>query len=154
MNITNLTDIGELIRLRRQELGRSQSALADEIGATRQWISRLEKGHNDISAARLLAVVSALELNIDVRPARQDGAVPTPSPSTTTRLSPETLAALRNSAERIRNRMAHSVDGAGIRTEIAAFSATARHLVEAQQSATEHDPPSSSARASREPRST
>jgi transcriptional regulator with XRE-family HTH domain len=68
--INDLVELGELIRRRRIELQLSQSELAEMVSTTRQWVSRLEKGKNDIGTARLLAVFRALELNLDVRPPR------------------------------------------------------------------------------------
>lgn len=67
MLINDLVELGELIRKRRTELDLSQTELAEKVGATRQWVSRLEKGKNDVTALRLLAVIDALELNLDVR---------------------------------------------------------------------------------------
>lgn len=68
MLITDLAELGELIRRRRTELNLSQTDLATQVGATRQWVSRLEKGKNDINAGRLLAVIGVLDMNLDVRP--------------------------------------------------------------------------------------
>ena len=70
MLITDLSELGELIRRRRTELDLSQTELAEQVGATRQWVSRLENGKNDISAQRLLSVIDALDLNLDVRAPR------------------------------------------------------------------------------------
>lgn len=81
MLVNDLNELGELVRRRRTSLGLSQSALAEQIGSTRQWVSRLESGKNDLSAARLLAVLDALELNLDLRPPRE--AVVRPMPANT-----------------------------------------------------------------------
>ena len=75
MLINDLVGLGELIRRRRAELSLSQTDLAEQIGTTRQWVSRLEKGKNDIGTARLLAVLDALELNLEIRPPRVVSAV-------------------------------------------------------------------------------
>ncbi|WP_166789849.1 helix-turn-helix transcriptional regulator [Cryobacterium sp. TMT1-2-2] len=74
MLINDLVGLGELIRRRRAELSLSQTDLAEQIGTTRQWVSRLEKGKNDIGTARLLAVLDALELNLEIRPPQPDSA--------------------------------------------------------------------------------
>ena len=74
MLINDLVELGELIRRRRVELSLSQTDLAEQIGTTRQWISRLEKGKNDIGTARLLAVLDAVELNLEIRPPLLDSA--------------------------------------------------------------------------------
>ncbi|GAA1805774.1 helix-turn-helix transcriptional regulator [Agromyces neolithicus] len=68
MLVNDLAELGDLIRRRRTSLGLSQTELAEQVGSTRQWVSRLEKGKNDISTARLFAVLDALELNLDLRP--------------------------------------------------------------------------------------
>ena len=70
--INDLAELGALIRRRRTELSLSQSELADMVETTRQWVSRLEKNKNDIGTARLLAVLDALELNLDIRPPQLD----------------------------------------------------------------------------------
>ncbi|MBC7763310.1 MAG: helix-turn-helix transcriptional regulator [Candidatus Saccharibacteria bacterium] len=74
MLINDLVELGELIRRRRTDHGLSQNELAEQTGTTRQWVSRLEKGKNDIGTARLLAVLAVLELNLDIRPPRLVGA--------------------------------------------------------------------------------
>lgn len=72
MLVNDLVELGELIRRRRAELSLSQTDLAEQIGTTRQWVSRLEKGKNDVGTARLLAVLDALELNLEIRPPQLD----------------------------------------------------------------------------------
>jgi len=60
-------DIGEIIRQRRNDLGLTQTDLAEQADTTRQWVSRIEKGHADYTVDRLLAVFAALDLTIDVQ---------------------------------------------------------------------------------------
>ena len=74
MLINDLVELGALIHRRRTELNLSQNELAEKVGTTRQWVSRLEKGKNDIGTARLLAVLGVLELNFEIRPPRLEGA--------------------------------------------------------------------------------
>ncbi|MDH6238219.1 helix-turn-helix transcriptional regulator [Cryobacterium sp. CG_9.6] len=74
MLINDLVELGALIRRRRTELNLSQNDLAEKVGTTRQWLSRLEKGKNDIGTARLLAVLGVLELNLEIRPPRLESA--------------------------------------------------------------------------------
>lgn len=59
--------VGALVRRRRIELGQSQTDLAETLGSTRQWVSRLEQGKRDVSTARLFAVLEALNLHADIR---------------------------------------------------------------------------------------
>jgi transcriptional regulator with XRE-family HTH domain len=56
--------IGAKIRLRRVELGLSQSDLSDRIGVTFQQIQKYEKGSNRVSASMLLAICDALDISI------------------------------------------------------------------------------------------
>lgn len=96
MLINDLLGLGELIRRRRAELNLSQTDLAEQIGTTRQWVSRLEKGKNDIGTARLLAVLDALELNLEIRPPRLVSAVGSASqtPWTQSLIASDTVSAL------------------------------------------------------------
>lgn len=98
MLINDLLELGELIRRRRAELSLSQTDLAVQIGTTRQWVSRLEKGKNDIGTARLLAVLDALELNLEIRPPRLDSAAKVAS-EVTSKTSLIVTAALRALAQ-------------------------------------------------------
>ena len=58
----NATDVlaGIQVRLRRHELGMSQTDLADRLGITFQQVQKYEKGGNRISAGRLHAMSIAL----------------------------------------------------------------------------------------------
>lgn len=102
MLINDLGELGDLIRRRRNQRGLSQTELANLIGTTRQWVSRLEKGKNDIGTARLLAVLDALELNLDIRAPRAAVASAPLEAATQSLISPETLSALRTMADRMR----------------------------------------------------
>src|SRR4029079_13983217 len=59
---TRQTDVlvGSRVRVRRLELGLSQTALANELGVTFQQVQKYEKGTNRIGASRLHAMASAL----------------------------------------------------------------------------------------------
>src|SRR5215207_5351468 len=56
------TDVlaGIRVRLRRKELGLSQTDLANRLGITFQQVQKYEKGTNRISASRLQATATAL----------------------------------------------------------------------------------------------
>ena len=56
--------VGQRIRMRRKELGISQTELGKATGVTFQQIQKVEKGSNRIAASRLL--MSAQALNVDV----------------------------------------------------------------------------------------
>lgn len=53
--------VGARIRLRRKQLGVSQSKLADAIGVTFQQVQKYERGANRVSASSLAKIAKALE---------------------------------------------------------------------------------------------
>lgn len=59
--------IGLQLRERRKELGLTQSELAEQLGTTRQWVSRLEKGVEGATIQRLLNVCDELDLVFEIR---------------------------------------------------------------------------------------
>lgn len=94
MIILDLPSLGARVRERRLELGLSQSELAESVGTTRQWLSRLEQGREGGSVARLLDVCDALDLVIELREPSRPRATPEQRQSL---LSPATLQALSTS---------------------------------------------------------
>ena len=56
--------VGARIRLRRQVLKLSQTALADELGVTFQQIQKYERGANRVGASRLWDISQFLEVPI------------------------------------------------------------------------------------------
>ena len=56
--------VGARVRLRRMELGVSQSALGDALGVTFQQIQKYEKGTNRISASRLQRIADELKVPV------------------------------------------------------------------------------------------
>ena len=61
-------ELGQSLRLRREHLGLSKSALASRAGKVREVIYRLEAGE-DTSVSSLLAVLGALGLVMRLEPA-------------------------------------------------------------------------------------
>lgn len=57
-------DIGARIRLRRNQLAKSQEWLGDQLGLSFQQIQKYEKGTNRASGGRLLAIANALETTV------------------------------------------------------------------------------------------
>ena len=57
-------ELGKRIRLRRVELGISQSELAEKLGVTFQQVQKYEKGFNRVGAARLQLVATALDVPV------------------------------------------------------------------------------------------
>lgn len=67
MRIFNLTELGAAIRSARSAKGLSQSNLAQAIGATQEWISRLENGRlPNPGFANVMQACSAVDLGISV----------------------------------------------------------------------------------------
>jgi transcriptional regulator with XRE-family HTH domain len=58
------TQIGGLIRLRRVQLGMSQTALAEKLDLTFQQVQKYEKGTNRVPAGRLPLLAAALGVNV------------------------------------------------------------------------------------------
>lgn len=56
--------IGERIRIRRMELGKSQGALASSLGISFQQVQKYESGVNRVGSGRLAEIAAALEVPI------------------------------------------------------------------------------------------
>ena len=57
-------ELGKRIRLRRVELGISQSDLADKLGVSFQQVQKYEKGVNRVGASRLQQIATALDVPV------------------------------------------------------------------------------------------
>jgi transcriptional regulator with XRE-family HTH domain len=57
-------EVGRQIKLRRQVLGMSQTALASAIGVTFQQVQKYEKGVNRIGASRLAKIAKCLDVPV------------------------------------------------------------------------------------------
>lgn len=73
--------LGERIRRRRTELGKTQEELGSGLGISYQQIQKYETGANRISAARLFEIAGALETDIGYffegfTPGQRNGAIP------------------------------------------------------------------------------
>lgn len=67
MRIFNLTELGAAIRSARTAKGLSQSNLAQTIGATQEWISRLENGRlPNPGFANVIQACTAVGLGISI----------------------------------------------------------------------------------------
>ncbi|MGH8291619.1 MAG: helix-turn-helix transcriptional regulator [Steroidobacteraceae bacterium] len=58
----NPEQVGRAVRLKRQEKGLSQSALAAQLGVERKWVIRLESGNPKAELGLVLKVLDALDL--------------------------------------------------------------------------------------------
>jgi transcriptional regulator with XRE-family HTH domain len=56
--------VGTRIRIRRKQLGMTQTSLADRLGITFQQVQKYEKGANRVGASRLADVAQVLEIPI------------------------------------------------------------------------------------------
>lgn len=56
-------EVIERLRLRRQELGLSQQALAERLGLHKQFMSRVELGERRLDFVEFVDLVRALELD-------------------------------------------------------------------------------------------
>jgi transcriptional regulator with XRE-family HTH domain len=57
--------MGKRIRLRRVEIGMSQSDLGDELGVSFQQVQKYEKGVNRVGANRLHQIANALKTDVN-----------------------------------------------------------------------------------------
>lgn len=64
MQIRTDTDLGLVIRARRQELGLDQASLAERAGVSRQWIVEVEGGKPRAEVALVLRTLRALGLEV------------------------------------------------------------------------------------------
>ncbi|WP_440709435.1 helix-turn-helix domain-containing protein [Herbiconiux sp. YIM B11900] len=64
MRARTADDVGRLARQRRQDQGRSQAEVAEAAGVTRQWLVRFEQGRSDVSLRNVMAVLTALKLEL------------------------------------------------------------------------------------------
>jgi transcriptional regulator with XRE-family HTH domain len=61
-------DLGKQFRRRRQELGATQEAVAVRVGASRQWLARVEAGTGNPDLHQLLRLCEVLDLTLHLTP--------------------------------------------------------------------------------------
>ncbi len=71
----NPEQLGRAVRLKRQEKGLSQKALAARLGVERKWVIRLESGNPKAELGLVLRLLDAL----DLRASLGDGKPPSSS---------------------------------------------------------------------------
>jgi HTH-type transcriptional regulator/antitoxin HipB len=64
-------EIGLVIRRARRDKGWSQAELADRAGVGRPWLSELERGKPNAQVGRIMAVIRALGMTVEIVPARE-----------------------------------------------------------------------------------
>jgi HTH-type transcriptional regulator / antitoxin HipB len=60
--LRNAEQLGRAVRLKRQEKGLSQGALAAQLGVGRKWVLHLESGNPKAELGLVLKVLDALDL--------------------------------------------------------------------------------------------
>lgn len=66
MQIRTAQELGALVRERRDNLGLTQLEVAERARVTREWLVRFENGKSTVALTRVLDVLTALDLAIDV----------------------------------------------------------------------------------------
>lgn len=55
---------GEVLRVRRKELGMTQKELAEKVGRERTYINRIEKGETDLQLSSFIRIADALGITL------------------------------------------------------------------------------------------
>lgn len=58
---------GEILRDRRKSLKMTQQQLADKVNVPRSYISKIERGENDMQLSSFLRIAGALGLNLQLQ---------------------------------------------------------------------------------------
>ncbi len=66
MRVHTVRELGGLVRDRRERLGLTQQQVAERAAVTREWLVRFENGKATVPVSRVLDVLTALELAVDV----------------------------------------------------------------------------------------
>lgn len=67
MHIRTPSDLGAVIRERRQQLGLGQADLARNVGVSRQWLSGVENGRPGAELGLVLRTLNILKLRIGMQ---------------------------------------------------------------------------------------
>jgi y4mF family transcriptional regulator len=74
MRVKTTKDLGNLVHDRRKALGISQAELATRTGVSRLWVNQVESGHGGAAVAKVLQLLSALGITMDLDLAPGSGA--------------------------------------------------------------------------------
>lgn len=66
MRVHTVRELGGLVRDRRERLGLTQQEAANRASVTREWLVRFEQGKATVPLTRVLDVLTALDLHLDV----------------------------------------------------------------------------------------
>lgn len=67
MFVRTTREIGLLVRDRRRETGLTQAQLAEQVGASREWVRLLESGRPRLDLGLTLRALSALGIVLDAQ---------------------------------------------------------------------------------------
>lgn len=67
MRIGTSRELGAAVRDRRERLGWTQQKVAQHASVSREWLLRFEAGKGTVPLARVLDVLTALGLSLEVR---------------------------------------------------------------------------------------
>ena len=67
MRIRNTSDVGNIVRDRRNELGWTLDELADRIPMSRRWLADVEAGKSGVALGPVLSLLYVLGLGADVQ---------------------------------------------------------------------------------------
>lgn len=70
MRVRTERDLAEAVKRTRLEMGATQGTLAQSAGLTRKWIGHIETGHLPGEFRKLLRLLDALDLEVDLVEAR------------------------------------------------------------------------------------
>jgi transcriptional regulator with XRE-family HTH domain len=73
MRVLTTDDLGNLVREQRLHLRMSQAELAERAGLDRSWLSHVERGHDRAEFGKVLRVLIALDVVLDLRRSMLDG---------------------------------------------------------------------------------
>lgn len=90
MRLKTPADIGIAIRTRRLAMGLDQAALAARIGATRQWVIAVEKGHPRAALGLVLRALTTVGVALE-----SDTACAAPAPPSTPDIDAIVVAATK-----------------------------------------------------------
>lgn len=77
MKARSVRDLGAAVIERRLQLQLTQAQLAEQAGVTREWLNRLERGSTGASLGKVLHVLTAAGLVLEVTDAPNDERDPT-----------------------------------------------------------------------------
>ena len=114
MHVRSSRDLGALARVRRREIGWSQTELAGRIGTSRSWVSEMENGKERVEVGLVLKALHALGLMVDVRARAEPSVAPAPLAALPPR--PASVASSRPALTRGGKSLlaARSLDGRGV----------------------------------------